>query len=261
MLPPVWAKSVSAAQQARRSCEDVRCIETCTLLDSALQPVRKDLFRSIERYVGLNALCRTSGHHRLPFWHDIMSSMQLVGIAAIVLLIIYKVFVKPLFSPLRHLPSPSQGPAYKRLLIEPSVDQLARWCHEIPNEGFIRYHGILNTQKVLVTDPTAVHDIFSTQPYSFIKPPPISKIIRSILGEGIIVVEGDAHKSQKKALQPAFKVRNVKDFYPVLKRKTEELVSTLSTTMKSQADHGDSSAIDLGSRLNVRMQCTVREAC
>jgi hypothetical protein len=241
MLPPVWAKSVSAAQQARRSCEDVRCIETCTLLDSALQPVRKDLFRSIERYVGLNALCRTSGHHRLPFWHDIMSSMQLVGIAAIVLLIIYK--------------------AYKRLLIEPSVDQLARWCHEIPNEGFIRYHGILNTQKVLVTDPTAVHDIFSTQPYSFIKPPPISKIIRSILGEGIIVVEGDAHKSQKKALQPAFKVRNVKDFYPILKRKTEELVSTLSTTMKSQADHGDSSAIDLGSRLNVRMQCTVREAC
>lgn len=189
-----------------------------------------------------------------------MSSIQLVGICAIFLFIIYKVFVKPLSSPVRHLPSPSQGPAYKRLLVEPNVDQLARWCHEIPNEGFIRYRGILNTQKVLVTDPNAVHEIFSTQPYSFIKPPPISKIIRSILGEGIIVVEGDAHKLQKKALQPAFKVRSVKDFYPVLKCKTEELVSALSTTMKSQVDHGDSSAIDLGSRLNVRVHRTTQEA-
>jgi cytochrome P450 len=190
-----------------------------------------------------------------------MSSLHLAGIVAIVFLIIYKLFIKPLSSPLRHLPSPSQGPAYKRLLIEPNVDQLAKWCHEIPNEGFIRYHGILNTQKVLVTDPNAVHDIFSTQPYSFIKPPPISKIIRSILGEGIIVVEGDAHKSQKKALQPAFKVRNVKDFYPVLKRKTEELVSTLSTAMKAQIDRGDSSAIDLGTRLNVSVHCTIWEIC
>ena len=186
-----------------------------------------------------------------------MSSLQLVGIVTIALLIIYKVFVKPLSSPLRHLPAPSQGPAHKRLLVEPNVDQLAQWCHEIPNEGFIRYRGILNTEKVLVTDPDAVHDIFSTKPYSFIKPPPISKIIRSILGEGIIVVEGDAHKSQKKALQPAFKVRNIKDFYPVLKRKTEELVSTLSTALELRANHGESSAIDLGSRLNVSVNRSI----
>lgn len=182
-----------------------------------------------------------------------MSNLPLASLVAAALLLIYRLVIKPRSSPLRHLPAPSQGPAHKRLLVEPIADQLAQWCHEIPNEGFIRYRGILNTEKVLVTDPNAVHDIFPTQPYSFIKPPPISKIIRSILGEGIIVVEGDAHKSQKKALQPAFKVRNIKDFYPVLKRKTEELVSTLSTAIKSQADHGASSAIDLGSKLNVRL--------
>ena len=186
-----------------------------------------------------------------------MFNLPLVSLIAGFLLLIYKLVIKPLYSPLRHLPAPSQGPAYKRLLVEPGVDQLVQWCNEIPNEGFIRYHGILNIEKVLVTDPNAVHDIFSTHPYSYIKPPPISKIIRSILGEGIIVVEGDAHKSQKKALQPAFKVRNIKDFYPVLKRKTEELVSTLSTDMKSGADRGISSAIDLGTRLNVRVHHTI----
>jgi cytochrome P450 len=187
-----------------------------------------------------------------------MLNLSLASLVAILLLLVYRLVIKPLSSPLRHLPAPSQGPAYKRLLVEPNVDQLAQWCHEIPNEGFIRYRGILNTEKVLVTDPSAVHDIFSIRPYSFIKPPPISKIIRSILGEGIIVVEGDAHKSQKKALQPAFKVRNIKDFYPVLKRKTEELVSTLSTALKYQGESVDSSAIDLGSRLNVRVHRTIQ---
>ena len=208
------------------------------------------------------AACQPSRYYALPnLWLEAMSNLQLAGLVAVFLLLIYRLVIRPISNPLKRLPSPSQGPAYKRLLIEPNVDQLAQWCHEIPNEGFIRYHGILNSQKVLVTDPNAVHDIFSTKPYSFIKPPPISKIIRSILGEGIIVVEGDAHKSQKKALQPAFKVRNVKDFYPVLKRKTEELVSTLSTAMKAQIDRGDSSAIDLGTRLNVRVHCTIWEIC
>jgi cytochrome P450 len=180
-----------------------------------------------------------------------MLNLPLAGLVAALLLLVYRLVIKPLLSPFRQFPAPSQGPAYKRLLVEPDVDQLAQWCFEIPNEGFIKYHGILNSQKVLVTDPHAVHDILSTHPYSFIKPPPISKIIRSILGEGIIVVEGNAHKSQKRALQPAFKVRNIKDFYPVLERKTEELVSTLSTVVEMHAGHSSSSAIDLGTRLNV----------
>lgn len=179
-----------------------------------------------------------------------MSSIQLVGIAAILLVVVYRTLVKPLSSPLKDLPAPVQGPARKRLFVEPSPDQLAKWAQEIPNEGFIKYHGILNAQKVLVTDPNAVNDILTMRSYSFIKPPAISKIIRSLLGNGLVVVEGDAHKNQKKALQPAFKVRNIKDFYPVFKRKTDELVSTLSSAIKSEKQSGGSSTVDLGSRLH-----------
>jgi cytochrome P450 len=177
-----------------------------------------------------------------------MSSLRYAGIALVVLFLVYKFFVKPLSSPLRYLPNPSQRPAHKRLFVEPDADQLAKWAHDIPNEGFIKYHGILNVQKVLVTDPNAVHDILTARPYSFIKPPAISKIIRSLLGNGLVVVEGDAHKTQKKALQPAFKVRNIKDFYPVFKRKTEELVRSLPTTMTHLGN--GTPAIDLGSKLH-----------
>jgi cytochrome P450 len=179
-----------------------------------------------------------------------MASLQSVGIAVLFLLIIRKFFVKPLFSPLRYLPGTTQAPAHKRLFVEPDADQLTTWAQKIPNEGFIKYYGILNVRKVLVTDPNAVHDILTVRPYSFVKPPAISKIIRSLLGNGLVVVEGDAHKTQKKALQPAFKVRNIKNFYPVFQRKTEELVSTLSSAMKSKTRDGGSSAIDLGSKLH-----------
>lgn len=179
-----------------------------------------------------------------------MSSLQLVVVVSILILLIYRLLVKPLSSPIRHLPAPTQAPAHKRLLIEPNADQLAEWVHQIPNEGFIRYHAILNVQKVLVTDPKIVHEILVTRPYSFIKPPPISKIIRSLLGNGLVVVEGDPHKTQKKALQPAFKLRNIKDFYPVFRRKTEELVSILSADIEVGKQHDNCPAIDLGSRLN-----------
>jgi cytochrome P450 len=179
-----------------------------------------------------------------------MSSLQLAVIFSAVLLLVYRFYIKPRSNPIRLLPAPTQAPAHKRLLNEPNADQLAKWAHEINNEGFIRYYGILNVQKVLVTDPNIVHEILVKRPYSFIKPPPISKIIRSLLGNGIVVTEGDAHQNQKRALQPAFKTRNIKDFYPVFRRKTAELVIALSEDIQAQRLDDGFRAVDLGSRLN-----------
>ena len=81
-----------------------------------------------------------------------MPNLPLASLVAAALLLIYGLVIKPRSSPLRHLPAPSQGPAHKRLLVEPNADQLAQWCHEIPNEGFIKYHGILNVQKGLTLE-------------------------------------------------------------------------------------------------------------
>lgn len=178
-----------------------------------------------------------------------MTALQLAIAGSVLLLLVHKIFIKPHFSPIKHLPAPDQGPAHKRFFIEPSPVQLAQWAHDIPNDGFIRYHGILNVQKVLVTDPAAVQDIFITKPYSFIKPPPITKIIRSLLGDGLVVVEGEAHKTQRKAIQPAFKVRQIKNLYPVFERKTAELIDTLKEATQAKTGQ-DSSLTDLGTYLH-----------
>ncbi|KAM0715985.1 hypothetical protein Q7P37_008499 [Cladosporium fusiforme] len=178
-----------------------------------------------------------------------MSTLQLCITGAVLLLVIHKLFIKPHLSPIKHLPTPDQGPLHKRFFKEPNPDQLAQWARDIPNDGFIRYHGILNIQKVLVTDPAAVQDIFITKPYSFIKPPPITKIIRSLLGDGLVVVEGEAHKTQKKAVQPAFKVRQIKDLCPVFERKTAELIGLLKEGIKVNASD-EASPVDLGTYLH-----------
>lgn len=123
-----------------------------------------------------------------------MSTLQSLALAGVGCLLLYKVFVAPLFNPLKGLPSPVQDPVCKRFLVEPLPEQLEQWAREIPNDGLIRYKGILNKEKLLVTDPQALHQILAIQPYSFRKPPAITKIIRSLLGDGLVVVEGDVHK-------------------------------------------------------------------
>lgn len=179
-----------------------------------------------------------------------MARLQLALAGAVVLLLVHKLFIKPHLSPIKNLPAPNQGPARKRFFVEPGPDQLRQWAQEIPNDGFIRYYGMLNIEKVLVTTPNGAHDILAAQPYSYIKPPRISKIIRCLLGDGIVVVEGDAHKVQKKAMQPAFKVRQIKDLYPVLRRKTEELIGVLTEAIDENSKNEKSAVVDLGTYLH-----------
>jgi cytochrome P450 len=88
------------------------------------------------------------------------------------------------------------------------------------------------------------------KPYSYIKPPPITKIIRSLVGDGLIVAEGDAHKTQKKAMQLAFKARQIKDLYPVFERKAKELVDKVAEVAKIGSSKDGSDALDLGSYLH-----------
>lgn len=51
-------------------------------------------------------------------------------------------------------------------------------------------------------DPTALHHIMMRNNYSYENA--ASKILNDVLGPGLIVAEGDAHKRQRKLVNPAF---------------------------------------------------------
>lgn len=123
-----------------------------------------------------------------------MVSLQIAIAAAAVLLLLLRSLAKKVFNPLKHLPVAPQVPAHKRLLVEPSPEQLRQWAQEIPNEGLIRYRGRLNIEKLLVTDTQLVEELMVKKAYEFQKPPIVSRVIRSLLGDGLVVVEGNVHK-------------------------------------------------------------------
>lgn len=135
------------------------------------------------------------------------------------------------FSPLRHLPTPPKGGFFlghtRHILKEPSGVPMQNWLRNVPNNGLIRYSFAFR-QRVLVTTPSALSEVLVTKSYDFIKPQSVRNGLGRILGIGILLAEGEEHKTQRKNLMPAFAFRHVKNIYPIFWKKGRELVECLS---------------------------------
>ena len=68
------------------------------------------------------------------------------------------------------------------------------WANQIPNHGLIRYKGMLNTERILITSPKALAEVLVHKNYDFIKPAQLRQGLGRILGVGILLAEGEEHK-------------------------------------------------------------------
>ncbi|KAB8346368.1 hypothetical protein FH972_023410 [Carpinus fangiana] len=144
----------------------------------------------------------------------------------------WSVVLYPLFfSPLRHLPEPKGSSIfmgqYRRILKDPSGHPQREWINEIPNDGIIRYRGVFNSERLLLTSPRALGEAMVTKNYDFVKPSAIQASIGRILGIGVLFAEGDEHRRQRKNLTPAFTYRHIKNLYPVFWGKTVEMIQAM----------------------------------
>jgi cytochrome P450 len=87
--------------------------------------------------------------------------------------------------------------------------------------------------------------VLTTKNYEFPKPPEIQAAIGRILGIGVLVAEGDQHKSQRKLLMPAFAYRHIKNLYPIFWSKSRELVQKMSEKIATD-DRRQESKSELG---------------
>ena len=71
---------------------------------------------------------------------------------------------------------------------------MTRWVEEVPNDGLIYYRHIFNADRVLLASPKAIGEALVQKSYDFVKPGFLRGGIAQILGEGIILAEGDEHK-------------------------------------------------------------------
>jgi cytochrome P450 len=103
----------------------------------------------------------------------------------------------------------------------------------IPNDGIIRYLGMFNQERIMVTSPKGLGEVLTTKNYDFIKPSHFASGLGRLLGIGILLAEGDEHKKQRKNLMPAFAFRHVKDLYPVFWDKSREAVAAITEQVKA----------------------------
>lgn len=151
----------------------------------------------------------------------------------------WKIIVYPrFFSPLRHLPTPSDGSLWtghtRQIMIEPTGTPHRNWVETLPNDGLIRYINWFE-ERIIPTTPKALSEVLVTKNYDFIKPPTLRNGLGRILGIGILLAEGDEHKTQRKNLMPAFAYRHVKELYPVFWSKARELTECLAKASNSEA--------------------------
>ena len=86
----------------------------------------------------------------------------------------------------------------------------------------------------MITSPKALGEVLVTRNYDFIKPSHFRSGLGRLLGIGILLAEGEEHKTQRKNLMPAFAFRHVKDLYPLFWEKSREVVEA----MTEQVDDG-----------------------
>lgn len=163
---------------------------------------------------------------------------------------IYPFFV----TPLRHLPQApvSRLPAMsigvlteqgymnnaKIIFDEPRGRHPLQWMKTISNEGLIHFRDVVGRSYLLATNHKALLDIMSTNTYDFEKPWRFREFLARIIGFGLILSEGAAHKKQRKALNPSFNIKNIRALYNLMWEKTGLLLDELENETKQYPVEG-----------------------
>ena len=106
------------------------------------------------------------------------------------------------------------------------------WMKTIPNEGLIHTRDLISQSLLIPTNHQALLDIMSTNTYDFEKPWRARNFLARILGFGLILSEGAAHKKQRKALTPAFNIKNIRAMYTLMWDKTNQLLEEMEKELK-----------------------------
>lgn len=116
----------------------------------------------------------------------------------------------------------------------------------IPNEGLIHWRDPVGRSFCAATNHQALLDVMGTNTYDFEKPERPRAFLARFLGFGLILSEGLAHKKQRKALTPAFNIKNIRAMYSLMWEKTNELLVAMEKDFQMHPMEGTSPAEGVG---------------
>ncbi|KAF8850777.1 cytochrome P450 [Acephala macrosclerotiorum] len=171
----------------------------------------------------------------------------------IALALFFTVFIYPFFfDPLRTLPGPrnyniiwGNGTAQ---FSKPPGQEILNWIQDSPDpdDGLMRFRGFFNRSILIPTSVETLKSVLADNSYDFIKPAPVVKFLRKILGDGLILVEGDVHKFQRKNVLPAFQLKSLKELYPVFWSKARGLVEGIEGDIDHLSNEKTDPVIEFG---------------
>ncbi|KAI0267369.1 cytochrome P450 [Gloeopeniophorella convolvens] len=150
-----------------------------------------------------------------------------VATAGLVLYIAYWVIsskIRNATSPLRDLPGPpsyswATGSFREDREFE-AVAQQEEWLRQYG--PVFRYHSFFGTQKVQMADPKGLNHILSHS-FDFHKSITVRQSLGELLGEGLLSVEGEQHKQQRRVINPAFGSLQIRKFTEMFVNKSNQV--------------------------------------
>jgi cytochrome P450 len=76
----------------------------------------------------------------------------------------------------------------------------------------------------MTSDPKAIQHIYANS-NTFVRQTNNRELIKMIVGPGVTVVIGDAHKRQRRVMQPAFGLSHLKALFPVFMRNVQKVAT------------------------------------
>lgn len=169
-------------------------------------------------------------------------ALPVIFVAHQLLLSLYRMTMGEMIHPWRHIPKVKSTDPLKILFgdfraikkAEPG-EQHVKWMNELG--PVYRYHHTFNVPRVLLADPKALlHVLSPSRAYQYPKPEYTSTFLRSVLGDGLVSIDGQNHARQRKIIAPAFAPSVVKDFQPAVHRHAHKLVKKLQAITRQEID-------------------------
>lgn len=136
--------------------------------------------------------------------------------------VIYNSWVYPFYvSPLRKIPT-VPGNAFLghlRIIVNEEVGVPQRTWHQ-QYGPVVRYFLPFGAERLSFVGDDAIKHLTVRNPYNYPKPARARVWMRRVLGEGVLVSEGEAHMHQRKALAPGFSVQSIRALYPIFWQKS-----------------------------------------
>jgi cytochrome P450 len=122
---------------------------------------------------------------------------------------------------------------------KPTGEAIRKWCSEIPNDGLLRFRAVGNQDRIICTTPETLKSVMSDNSYDFEKPGGVRKFLVMILGNGLIIAEGNLHKFQRKHLLPAFQVQHIRELHPAFWDKSRAMVEAIEADVTERKLESD----------------------